>query len=145
MTDCEHSTANETRLIRNQLYCKTEVRSSPWCQHTFTTCSGEALQQRQHFRQLRLIVLQIGIRHRREWRVDARSPRYDTGARKPSPPEPAAHTAHAGVFARKNMHHIPSAIGGVVVAEDDFSGDAVQRRFQLACGNAWRLCRDSLK
>src|SRR6266567_234648 len=42
----------------------------------------------------------------------------------------APDAADAGIFPRQAPHHIPGAVGGVVVDEDDFPGDARQRGLQ---------------
>ena len=35
-----------------------------------------------------------------------------------------------GILPRQAAHHFPGAVGGIVVDEDDFPGDAGQRRLQ---------------
>ena len=57
-----------------------------------------ALQQREHFRQLGFVVLQIGVDHRRAWRARGQDA-LDTGAGQAAPSDPADAT-HATVLAR---------------------------------------------
>ena len=86
------------------------------------------LQQREHFRQLRLVVLQIGVDHRRVWRTRGQDA-LDAGARQAAPPDPSD-AAHATILARKRAQDLPGAIRRIVVDKDGFERNASQRLFQ---------------
>ena len=81
-----------------------------------------ALQQRQHLRQLRLVVLQIGVHHGREGRA-RRQNAFDAGAGQAAPPDPPD-AADAAILPRQAAHHVPGPVGRIVVDEDDFPGNA---------------------
>ncbi len=86
------------------------------------------LQQRQHFRQLRLVMLQVGVDHgdiRRARRQNA----LDAGAGQSAAPDPPD-TAHPAIVPRQRADHVPGAVGRIVVDEDDFPGHARERRLQ---------------
>ena len=87
-----------------------------------------ALQQRQHLRQLRLVMLQVGVDHRGAGRAGGQNA-LDAGAGQAAPPDPPD-AADAGILPRQAAHHVPGAVGGIVVDEDDFPGDAGERRLQ---------------
>ena len=87
-----------------------------------------ALQQGDHLRQLRFVVLQIGVHHRRiggARRQDA----LDAGAGQAAPPDPPD-TADPGVLPRQGPHHLPGTVRRIVIDKDDFPGDAGERRVQ---------------
>jgi len=88
------------------------------------------LQERQHLRQLRLVVLQVGIHHRRTGRAGCQDA-LDACAGEPSPADPA-NAADAAILPRQGTHHVPGPVRGIVIDEDDFPGDARQRCLQLA-------------
>jgi hypothetical protein len=87
------------------------------------------LQQGQHDRQLCLVVLQVGIDDRGARRARCQNA-FDTGPGQAAPVDPPD-TADAGIAARQISHHIPGAIGRIIINEDDFPGDAGQRGLQL--------------
>ena len=87
-----------------------------------------ALQERKHLRQLRFVVLQVGIDDRRVRRA-RRQNALDAGAGETAPPDPAD-AAHAAVLARQRPQHLPGAVGRIVVDKDRLERDAGQRLFQ---------------
>ena len=93
-----------------------------------------ALQQRQHLRQLGFVMLQIGVDHRGTGRARGQDA-LDAGAGQAAPADPPD-TADAGIRPRQAPHHLPGPVGGIVVDEDDFPGDAGERR-PPAAGTAW--------
>ena len=92
-----------------------------------------ALQQRQHLRQLRLVVLQIGVDHRRIGRAGGQNA-LDAGAGQAAPPDPAD-AADAWILPRQAAHHFPGAVRRIVVDEHDFPGMSLERR-RPAAGTA---------
>ena len=86
------------------------------------------LQQRQHLRQLGLVVLQVGVDHGGAGRAGGQNA-LDAGAGQAAPPDPPD-AADAGILPRQAAHHVPGAVGGIVVDEDDFPGHAGERGLQ---------------
>src|SRR5258706_10356387 len=86
------------------------------------------LQQRQHDRQLRLVMLQVGIDDGGAGRARCQNA-LDTGAGQAAPSDPPD-TADAGIMPRQAPYQVPGAVGGIVIDEDDFKADARERRFQ---------------
>ena len=76
-----------------------------------------ALEQLDHLRQLRLVMLQVGVDYRRIGRAGSQDA-LNAGAGKPAPPDPAD-AADAGILLGQTTHHIPGSIGGIVIDEDD--------------------------
>ena len=87
-----------------------------------------ALQQRQHLRQLGLVMLQVGVDHRGAGRAGGQDA-LDAGAGQAAPPDPPD-AADPAILPRQLAHDLPGAVGGIVVDEDDFPGDAGERRLQ---------------
>ena len=87
-----------------------------------------ALQQRQHFRKLRLVMLQVGVDDRGKGRARCQNA-LDAGAGQAAPTDPPD-AADAGILPRQAAHDIPGAVGGIVVDEDDFKGTAGERGLQ---------------
>src|SRR4051812_26519495 len=75
-------------------------------------------------------MLQVGVHHRRIRRAGGENP-LDAGTREAAPPDPPDAT-DAIVLPRQFAYHLPGAIGRIVVDEDDFPGNALQRRLELA-------------
>ena len=86
------------------------------------------LEQPQHFRQLRLVMLQVGVDHCGARRAGRENP-LDAGAGQAAPPDPPD-AANAGILPRQAAHHVPGAVGGIVVDENDFPGHAGKRSLQ---------------
>ena len=82
-----------------------------------TSSASPALQQRQHLRQLRLVVLQIGVDHGGKGRAGGKDA-LDAGAGQAAAAD-AADAAHARILLREVAHHLPGAVGRVVVDEHD--------------------------
>ena len=88
-----------------------------------------ALQERQHLRQLRLVVLQVGIHHGRIGRARCQNT-FDAGAGESAPADPAD-AADAAVPPRQTAHHLRGPVGRIVIDEDHLPGDAGERCLQL--------------
>ena len=86
------------------------------------------LQQCQHPGELGFVMLQVGVDHRGIGRA-RRQNALDTGAGKAAPTYPSD-TADAPILPRQLSHHLPGAVGGIVIDEDDLPGDAGQCRLQ---------------
>src|SRR5258707_1186238 len=86
------------------------------------------LEQRQHFWQLRLVMLQVGIDHGGAGRARCQDA-LDASAGQAAPADPPD-TADAGILPRQAPHQVPGAVGGIVIDEDDFEGNACERRLQ---------------
>ena len=89
-----------------------------------------ALQQREHLRQLRLVMLQVGVHHGGIGRAGGEDA-FDAGARQAAAAD-AADAADAAVLSRETAHHLPGAVRRIVVDEDHFPGDAGERGLELA-------------
>src|SRR5260370_509446 len=87
-----------------------------------------SLQQRQHLWQLRLVMLQVGIDDSGAGRARGQDA-LDAGAGQAAAADPPD-TADAGILPRQAPHQVPGAVGGIVIDEDDFKGDACERRLQ---------------
>ena len=86
------------------------------------------LQQLKHLRQLGLVVLQVGVDHGGAGRA-GRQDTLDTGAGQAAASDPPD-TANAAILPREIAHHLPGAVGRIVIDKDDFPGDARERSFQ---------------
>lgn len=82
------------------------------------------LQQAEHLRQLRFVVLQVGVHHR-DARRARRQNALDAGARKSAPAD-ATDAARAGIPLRQFLHRLPGAVGRVIVDEDDLPRDTLE-------------------
>jgi hypothetical protein len=88
-----------------------------------------ALQQRQHLRQLRFVVLQVGIHHGRERRAGGQNA-LNAGAGQPAPADPSQ-TSDPAILPREIAHHVRGRVRGIVVDEDDLPGHPFQGRLEL--------------
>ena len=86
------------------------------------------LQQLQHGRQLRLVMLQIGVDHGGARRARCQNA-LDAGAGQAAPSDPPD-AADAGILPRQPPQHFPGAVRGIVIDEDGFKGDAGERGLQ---------------
>ncbi len=78
----------------------------------------------QHLRQDALVMLQIGVHHRDDWRAGGEHA-LDAGARQPAPVD-AAQAAHAQILMRHFLGQHRRAVRAVVVHHDHFPIDAGQ-------------------
>jgi hypothetical protein len=81
-----------------------------------------APQQRDHFRQLGFVMLQIGVDDRRIGAARGQNA-LDARTRQATAPDPAD-TADAGILPRQRPHHFPGPVRGIVIDKDHFPGNA---------------------
>ena len=86
------------------------------------------LEQREHFRQLRFVMLQIGVDHSRARRARGQNA-LDAGAGQAAPSDPAD-AADPAVLARERTQDFPGTVGGIVVDKNGLKRDCGQRPFQ---------------
>ena len=92
------------------------------------------LQQLKHFRQLGLVVLQVGVDHGSAWRARCQDT-LDAGAGQAAPSDPPD-TADPAVVARQRPHDFPGAVRRVVIDENDLERRAL-RGLLPAAETAW--------
>ncbi len=80
-----------------------------------------ALQEPEHLRQLRLVVLEVGVDDCSTWRARSQNA-LDAGAGETAPPDPPD-TAHPAILTREFAQHLPGAVGRIVVDKDGFERD----------------------
>ncbi len=85
-----------------------------------------AREQQQHLRQLRLVMLEVGVDHGGIGRARGEDA-LDAGAGQAAPSD-AADTAHPAVLLRQLAHHVPGAVGRIVVDEHDLPGSRCPAR-----------------
>ena len=87
-----------------------------------------APQQLDHLRQLRFVMLQIGVDDSRIGAARGQNA-LDACTRQSAAPDPAD-TADAGILPRQPPHHFPGSVRGIVIDKDHFPGNAGQRGLQ---------------
>ena len=86
---------------------------------------GARFDQAEHLRQLRFVMLQVAVDHRRAGRAGGQHA-FDAGAGQAAAADPPD-AAHARIALRQRAHHVGGAVRRVVIDEDDLPGDAGQR------------------
>jgi hypothetical protein len=87
-------------------------------------------QAREHFRQNRLVVLQVGVHHRHV-RCAGGENALDACGRQAAPADPL-HAAHPRIARGERPNGLARGVAGVVVDEHHLPGDAGQRLFERA-------------